>query len=572
MSLVGQNIGEAGRYQVVRPLGAGGMASVYEGYDTRMRSRVAIKLLDPSFASNPRICDRFRREGLIQANLKHPNVVRATDIIDGQGMLGLVMEFIEGEDLEERIGRIGPMPPLAVWEILQPVCEAVSTAHKSSVVHRDLKPGNVMLEQAHGRTVPRLLDFGIAKLLSDPDGGAPKTQAGTQMGTPAYMSPEQLKGLPDVDHRTDIYALGIIAYQMLTGHRPFPEVTEYSVISRVLTGEPPPPVSTVVGGVPPELDSVISLAMARDRDQRYQNAEQFAAAFHTVVGGGVTGPFPQVQAPTAPYMATPTPAHVAPGPSMNPPRPAAAATVLQGSSASSPPRPAANPTILEEPVVPAPGSPSKSKAPLVAGAIIVLIAVVGVVLAATSGSGSDADKAVVGATASEVLPKPTPPAPTTPVALVYPHCRTNGDCRGGESCEAGRCSVPHQTPADSAAEAERFYRGVIAAYNGRDRGGYFDAWEYPVRCFYRKNRSWSRSEIYKKRKSQFEHGGSRQVIDRLEVLRRGPDEVHFAEKSRFYKGASSSAGEINRWIAVRKVRGAWKVVAEASPNGKCFPR
>ena len=606
MNPVGQNIGTGGRYQVVRPLGEGGMASVFEGYDSTMRSRVAIKLLDPTFARNPRICERFRREGLIQANLKHPNVVRATDIIDDPGMLGLVMEFVEGEDLEERIGRVGPMAPIAVWEILQPVIEAVATAHNSSVVHRDLKPGNVMLEQAHGRTVPRLLDFGIAKLLSDPDGGAPKTQAGTQMGTPAYMSPEQLKGLPDVDHRTDIYALGVIAYQMLTGQRPFPEVTEYSVISRVLTGDPPLPPSQVVGNVPPELDAVIASAMAKDRAQRYQNAEQFAAAFHAVVGGGVTGPYPHVQTPTAPYVPTPAPAPAAAAaaPAVNP---------LVPTHASNPPRPPANPTILEEPgPVPVPSPPAKNRGPVVAGVVIAVLAVVGIAVAVGSGgdSNSAASKAPTTPTPAPTSSKPAsgaaalvyprcredgdcrggescqsgrctaPPAQNnTPTALVYPHCREDGDCRGGETCQSGRCTAPEParpspaTPAPNTVNgAKRFYRGVISAYNNRDRSGYFDAWVYPVQCFYRTNRSWSRSEIYKKRKSQFEHGGSRQVIDRLEVLSVRPNEVHFAEESRFYKGASSSAINVKRWIAVRRVGGTWKVVAEASPRGKCFPR
>lgn len=287
MDAVPERVGDGGRYVVGRLLGEGGMGAVFEAVDTRLQKRVALKLLAPAFAHNEGVRSRFRREGLIQANLEHPHIVRAIDLIEEPGVLGLVVELVEGQPLDAYLAERSALDAREVQAILEPVFDAIAHAHANGVVHRDLKPGNVMLARDHaGRLQPRVLDFGIAKLIQDGESGEARTRVGSRMGTPGYMSPEQLRGDADLDHRADIYALGVIAYEALTGRAPIEGTTTFEIVERIVRGTPPPPASDLVPGLPRGVDAVLARALAFDRDARFSTVDEMAVAFRVAVVAG----------------------------------------------------------------------------------------------------------------------------------------------------------------------------------------------------------------------------------------------------------------------------------------------
>ena len=277
MELSGRTVGDQGRYVVEQRLGSGAMGEVFTALDQRLRKRVVLKVMKPDWSSNPRVRERFRNEALIQANLEHPNVVRALDLVEEPNLLAIVMEFVDGDSLEQYLSRAGgPLPLDEVLSVLVPVMKAIEFAHSKGVVHRDLKPGNILLDQSIGEVAPRVADFGIAKLLDQ--AGSGMTREGAVLGTPTYMSPEQLKGLVDLDARTDVYALGVILHQMLSGQTPHSGASEYEAVHRVLGGERLPTICGRVDGLPRALDDVIARATEPDREQRYPSVAAFRDA------------------------------------------------------------------------------------------------------------------------------------------------------------------------------------------------------------------------------------------------------------------------------------------------------
>jgi eukaryotic-like serine/threonine-protein kinase len=218
-----------GPYEIQSPLGAGGMGEVYRARDTRLDRTVAVKILPPHLSSNPEAKQRFDREARAISSLNHPNICTLYDVGHQDGIDFLVMEYLEGEMLADRL-RKGPLPPEQVLKCGAEICEGLEKAHKSGVIHRDLKPGNVMLT----KTGAKLMDFGLAKAaptgtvpsssltmtLSGPSADQPLTAQGTVVGTFQYMSPEQVEG-KDADVRSDIFALGAVLYEMATGKRAF---------------------------------------------------------------------------------------------------------------------------------------------------------------------------------------------------------------------------------------------------------------------------------------------------------------------------------------------------------------
>ena len=269
-----------GTYEVKEVLGDGGMGTVYLAHHVRLGHAVAVKVLAPNLARDPGIIERFEQEAQLQANLRHPNIIAAHDFITEDGVSAFVMEYVEGRTLEEVIRHeTGPIPFERCLELFLPVLDALAFAHSQGIVHRDIKPSNIMLATVGGKDSVKVMDFGIAKAL----GGTRRTATGTKMGTLHYMSPEQCKGLPDIDHRTDIYSLGATLFEMATGRVPFDTDSEYDLMTAHLQEEPPPP-SSIYPGVVPELEAVILTALAKDRDARFQSAEEFAAALHGLVG------------------------------------------------------------------------------------------------------------------------------------------------------------------------------------------------------------------------------------------------------------------------------------------------
>jgi serine/threonine-protein kinase len=240
------------------------MASVYEAIHERLGTKVAIKILSPILARNPQLRQRFENEANFMASLSHPHITRVLDVEEQDDTLAIIMELLEGEDLDGRVKRTGPLSSTEVKMIFTQVLNAFDYAHSKGIVHRDIKPANIFIDKANQ---VKILDFGIAKLFGT---GNEMTQTGTQMGTPVYMSPEQVKGEKSIDHRADIYALGVTLYFTLTGKAPYESAEESSFeIFTKIVNEPIPSLSDN-----PTFDAIIQKAASKDRDARYQAVEE----------------------------------------------------------------------------------------------------------------------------------------------------------------------------------------------------------------------------------------------------------------------------------------------------------
>jgi len=350
-SLIGREI--AGRYRVQAKLGEGGMGAVYKAEQISLKRQCAVKLLRPEVAGSQMLLRRFNAEAELVAKLSHPNTVNIYDFgQDSDGTLFIAMEFIEGKSLRDVIHQEAPLPLPRALRIAQQVAASLVDAHAHSIVHRDLKPDNVMLqERGRQKDVVRVLDFGIAKLRDENrQSQMAMTQAGDMLGTPQYMSPEQIRG-ENIDGRTDIYSLGGLLYEMITGRLPFEAPTVMALLSKHLIETIVPPSQRRPDlNLPPEIDALILRAMAKDANARPPTMEQFgeeiaaALAMFPHEGGPSTAqataqrsaihtpatPMPLMTAPTAavggpPQHAFPpvnqtapvgfTPQYPAPGPS-----------------------------------------------------------------------------------------------------------------------------------------------------------------------------------------------------------------------------------------------------------------
>ena len=270
-----------GRYKIKRVLGKGAMGVVYEGLDPRLSRTVAVKTilvgeLDPATAQEYSM--RFAREAQAVARLNHPNIVQVYDFGEEGEIAYIVMEYIRGKELKAAFDAGERFTLRESTRLMTELLEALDFAHNEGVVHRDIKPANVMVD--HEGHV-KLADFGVARI-SDPDRqGA--TQVGTMVGTPAYMSPEQVQGLK-IDRRTDIFSAGVVFYQFLTGQRPFQGGGAFSVAKRIVQDDPPAP-SLIIDSISPEYDEIVSRALAKDPDKRFQSAGEFAEALQRAAEG-----------------------------------------------------------------------------------------------------------------------------------------------------------------------------------------------------------------------------------------------------------------------------------------------
>jgi serine/threonine-protein kinase len=272
------------RYRIVRELGRGGMAVVYLARDLKHGRDVAVKVVRPEVAAALGR-DRFLREIAIAARLHHPNIVALYDSGEADGFLYYVMPFEPGLSLRERLAREGPPPLDEAVLILRDVCEALAHAHQSGVVHRDIKPDNVLLA---GRRA-LVTDFGVAKALTEASGdGSPQTTAGFTLGTPAYMAPEQIGPNPHVDHRADIYAVGLLAYELLAGQPPFRGETSHEILAAHLA-EPPPPLAQRRAELPAALAELVMKCLEKRPEDRWQQADQLARRLEELdVAGGAS--------------------------------------------------------------------------------------------------------------------------------------------------------------------------------------------------------------------------------------------------------------------------------------------
>ena len=278
-----------GPYEIEEAIGAGGMGEVYRARDTRLDRVVAIKVLPDHLAQSPELRQRMEREAKAVSSLSHPNICALYDIGHEDGVDYLVMEFIDGETLGERLSQ-GPMPLEDSLRYGVEIADALEKAHRQGIVHRDIKPGNIMLTASGAK----LLDFGLAKADGGLDGDAdltvsptvskPLTTAGTVLGTYQYMAPEQLEG-KEVDARTDIFSLGAVLYEMVTGRRAFAGGSQASLIGAIMT-EQPAPASTVQPMTPPAFDRVIQTCLSKDPEERWQTAHDVKLQLQWIAEGG----------------------------------------------------------------------------------------------------------------------------------------------------------------------------------------------------------------------------------------------------------------------------------------------
>ena len=273
-----------GAYVLKKELASGGGGTVYEAQHRILLRRAAVKVLRRQLASSPQMVARFLQEARAVNMIKHPNIVdifEFDDLPDGRPFY--VMELLDGIDLRSILNERGRFPPGEVLEILEPVCSALQAAHDLGIVHRDLKASNIFISNQDGKRVVKLLDFGIAKLLH-PDAGQGEgglTVVGTRLGTSYTMAPEQIRG-DGVDARTDIYALGVVLYHLVTGQYPFRAETMTEIERQHL--EAPPPRPSQVAPVPPALDAVVLRCMEKTADRRFQTVKAFIEALRGAVG------------------------------------------------------------------------------------------------------------------------------------------------------------------------------------------------------------------------------------------------------------------------------------------------
>ncbi|MEZ4426489.1 MAG: protein kinase [Nannocystaceae bacterium] len=272
------------KYKIIRPIGKGGMGTIFLGEHTGIGKRVAIKLLSSKYSGNEQVIQRFLQEARSAARIRHKNVVEIYDCgRTSEGLPFFAMELLHGIDIRRMMKQTGPLPWPRALRLMRQICAALEAAHQAGIVHRDMKPGNCfVVDDGEEPDVVKVLDFGIAKVLSDDDSEQELTHTGMVMGTAHYMSPEQARS-EALDKRADVYSAGVILYQLLTGKLPYEGKGFMGTLSKHLT-EPIPSLIAAAEGraVPRALEAVIQKVLAKDRDERYQSAAEFAAALDEI--------------------------------------------------------------------------------------------------------------------------------------------------------------------------------------------------------------------------------------------------------------------------------------------------
>jgi eukaryotic-like serine/threonine-protein kinase len=295
--MIGQLIGE--RYEVEELVGTGGMSSVYRARDNVLERRVALKVLHEHFSSDPEYVERFRREARAIARLNHPNIVTVIDRGEFEGRQFIVFEHVPGENLKEIVEREGPLPVSEALALTHQIARGLGFAHEHGVVHRDVKPQNVLLDESG---VAKVTDFGIARSLDPSD---ELTETGTLLGTSDYIAPEQATGQL-VDERSDQYSLGVLLYELLTGEVPYPGETFMAIAMRHVR-DPVPSVRERRADVPAPVDAIVARAMAKRPEDRFPSMEAMMAAIEACLAeeaaasteaNGATGVLPRVEAPS----------------------------------------------------------------------------------------------------------------------------------------------------------------------------------------------------------------------------------------------------------------------------------
>ena len=294
-----------GKYRLVRLLGSGGMGAVYEGENTRIRRRVAIKMLHASVSTQQESVTRFEREAQAAGRIGSEHICEVLDLgVLPDATRYMVMEYLEGETLSSRIKRAGRLLPMQAIPLLTQVLEGLEAAHTAGIIHRDLKPDNVWIVPTRGGTKDfvKVLDFGVSKFSQIGGEEMNQTRAGAVVGTPYYMSPEQARGMGAIDARTDVYAIGVVLYQAVTGQVPYQAETFNELLFKIVLEVAPPP-QIYVPDIDPDFVSIIQRAMSREPQQRYQSCTEFRDALLSYQARNQRGPqqgYPPVPPPQPP--------------------------------------------------------------------------------------------------------------------------------------------------------------------------------------------------------------------------------------------------------------------------------
>jgi eukaryotic-like serine/threonine-protein kinase len=280
------------RYRIARLIGAGGMGSVYEAVDAVTGMGVAVKIITAEMAKNPTLMGRFEREARAAATIETPHIIKVLDAgtDEGLGLPFLAMELLDGEDVQQLIKRLGPLPPDLALRIVAQACLGLDRAHEARIIHRDIKPANFFLAKTGGgQRVVKLLDFGIAKIAHDPESNtetAGLTRTGSMLGSPLYMSPEQARGHKDLDRRADVWSMGVVLYQALTGRTPHQDTDALGELIIAICTEEAAAIQELAPWVSPQIAAIAHQAMRFAPEERFQTAADMLDAIRPLLAGG----------------------------------------------------------------------------------------------------------------------------------------------------------------------------------------------------------------------------------------------------------------------------------------------